>query len=56
METDKRGRRVRRQFSDEFKAGAVRLVVEEGKSINAVARDLDLTPSALSQWVKHAEA
>ena len=56
METDKRGRRVRRQFSDEFKAGAVRLVLEEGKSINAVARELDLTPSALSLWVKHAEA
>ena len=56
METDKRGRRVRRQFSDEFKAGAVRLVLEEGKSINAVARELDLTPSALSQWVQHAQA
>jgi transposase len=49
-------RRVRRQFSEEFKAGAVRLVLEEGKTIGAVARELDLTPSALSQWVKHAQA
>jgi transposase len=56
METDKRGRRLRRQFSDEFKAGAVRLVLEEGKSVNGVARELDLTPSALSVWVKHAQA
>jgi transposase len=47
---------VRRQFSEEFKAGAVRLVLEEGKTIGAVARELDLTPSALSQWVKHAQA
>lgn len=36
-------RRVRRQFSEEFKEGAVRLVLDEGKTIGAVARDLDLT-------------
>ncbi len=39
-------RRVRRQFSEEFKAGAVRLVLEEGKTVGAVARELDLTASA----------
>jgi transposase len=49
-------RRVRRQFSEEFKAGAVRLVLEHGKTIGAVARELDLTASALRQWVKHAQA
>jgi transposase-like protein len=31
-------RRVRRQFTDEFKAGVVRLVLDDGKAINAVAR------------------
>ena len=46
----------RRQFTDEFKAGAVRLVLDEGKTVAQVARDLDLTPSALSGWVKHAQA
>lgn len=46
----------RRQFADEFKAGAVRLVLDEGKTVAQVARDLDLTPSALSGWVKHAQA
>jgi transposase len=56
METDKRGRRVRRQFSEEFKVGAIRLVLDEGKSVNAVARELDLTASALGVWVKHAQA
>lgn len=34
----------RRRFSEEFKAGAVRLVKEKGKSVGAVARELDLTP------------
>jgi transposase len=37
-------------------AGAVRLVLDEGKRIGAVARELDLTPSSLSNWVRHAQA
>ena len=52
----KKARRVRRQFSEEFKAGAARLVIEEGKSVGAVARELDLTPSALSGWVRAGQA
>src|SRR3954467_4975538 len=47
---------ARRQFAEEFKAGAIRLVLDEGKTIAEVARDLDLTPSALSGWVKQARA
>jgi transposase len=50
------GRRPRRQFTDEFKEGAVRLVLDDGKSVGAVARDLDLSASALALWVKHALA
>jgi transposase len=49
-------RRARRRFSEEFKAGAVRLVLDEGKTVGAVARELDLTPSALGAWVRQAEA
>jgi transposase len=56
MGSDKRGRRARRQFSDEFRAGAVRLVLDEGETVGAVARELDLTPSALSQRVRHVQA
>jgi len=56
METSKSGRRVRRRFSEEFKEGAVRLVLDEGKTVGAVARELDLTASALSLWVQHARA
>jgi transposase len=49
-------RRPRRQFDDEFKAQAVRLVLDEGKSIGSVARDLDLTESNLRIWVVRARA
>jgi transposase len=51
-----RAKRARRQFTDEFRAGAVRLVLDEGKRISEVARDLDLTASALRTWVERARA
>ena len=47
-------KRKRRRFSPEQKADAVRLVRQTG-SIPQVARDLDLTESALRHWVKQAE-
>ena len=56
MGSTKTGRRARRQFTDEFRAGVVRLVLDEGKSIGVVARELDLTPSSLAMWVRHARA
>jgi transposase InsO family protein len=40
-------RRPRRQFTDEFKAGVVRQVLDEGKSVGAAARDMDLTETAV---------
>ena len=48
-------RRQRRDFTEAFKAQAVRLVRESGKTVSAVARELDLTESALRQWVRDAE-
>ena len=56
MPKDAQGRRARRQFSEEFKEGAIRLVLDEGKTVGAVARELDLTPSALGNWVQRARA
>jgi transposase len=50
------GRRARRKFTDEFKAGVVRLVLDEGKTAGAVARELDLTDSAVREWVARAQA
>ena len=49
-------RRPRRHFSEEYKAGAVRLVLDEGKTVGAVARELDLTETALRTWVERARA
>jgi len=51
-----RKRRPRRRFDDDFKAQAVRLVLDEGKSVGSVARDLDLTESNLRLWVERARA
>ena len=56
MALDKAGRRARRRFTEDFKAGAVRLVLDENRTVGAVARELDLTPSALSLWVRQAMA
>ena len=56
MENGRRKGRVRRSFTEEFKAGAVRLVLDEGKTVAEVARDLDLTASALRGWVERARA
>ncbi len=48
-------KRKRRAFTTEFKAQAVRIVRESGKPISAVARELDLTETALRSWVRQAE-
>lgn len=52
----KKQKRQRRSFTDEFKAAAVKLVIDEGKSITRVAKDLDLTASSLGHWVEQARA
>ena len=56
MAQETKKRRAKRSFSEEFKAGAVRLVLDEGKTVPQVARDLDLTRSSLRLWVEHARA
>ena len=48
-------KRRRRSFTDEFKAKAVQLVRSSGKSVTAVATDLDLTVSSLRSWMMQAE-
>ena len=54
--TEAKKRRQRRAFSDEFKAEAVKLVLQGGKTVAQAAKDLDLTPSSLGQWVERAQA
>jgi transposase len=48
-------KRKRRAFSAEYKAEVVELVRKSGKTIGAVARDLDLTETAVRAWVRQAE-
>jgi transposase len=47
--------RRRRSFTKEFKAEVVALVRQPGNSVASVARDLDLTETAVRVWVKQAE-
>ena len=56
MATTDRPRRARRVFTEEFKAGAVRLVLDGGKTVGRTARELDLTESALRNWVRRERA
>lgn len=49
-------RRERRKFSDEYKAEVVALVRSSGKSIGEISRDLDLTETAVREWVQRADA
>lgn len=44
--------RKRRRFTKEFKLETVQLVKDGSKTIPEIARDLDLTESALRNWVK----
>ena len=53
---DRKPRRTRRRFTDDYKAGAVRLVLDEGQTVAAAARDLGLTESSLRNWVDQARA
>ena len=46
--------RVRRSFPPEFKADAVALVLDEGRSIASVARALGIGESNLGNWVRQA--
>jgi transposase-like protein len=48
-------KRKRRSFTKEFKAEAVRLCKVGDRSVGQVARDLDLTETALRSWVKQAD-
>ena len=48
-------KRKRRKFSAEFKAEAVQLCKVGDRSIGQVAKDLDLTETALRAWVERAE-
>src|SRR5688500_15689900 len=45
----------RKQFTKEFKEGAVRLVTEQGRTISDAAQSLGISPWTLSRWIKAAK-
>ena len=45
-------RRKKRVFSKEFKAEAVKLVLEQGMTRVQVAQDLDLAQQQVSSWIR----
>ena len=48
-------RRRRRAFTDSFKAEVVELCRKGDRSVAEVARELDLTETAVRRWVHQAE-
>lgn len=45
----------RRQFTPEFKQETVALVVRSGQSANQVAKDLGISQTSLSRWLRQAK-
>src|SRR3954451_5625982 len=44
----------RQKFDPEFRDGAVRLVLETGRPIAEIAREIDVNPGTLGNWVDRA--
>ena len=47
-------KRKRRSFTPEYKAEVVRLAETSGKTPGQIARELDLTETAVRAWIKQA--
>jgi transposase len=46
----------RKPYDNEFKREAVRLVIEEGRKASEVERNLGITPSLVSRWIREMKA
>ena len=47
--------RPRRFFSPEYKGEVVELIRSTGKTVGQVAKELDLTETAVREWVRRAD-
>jgi transposase-like protein len=54
--SDGKKKRTRRKFTDEFKWDAAALVLDTGRPIAQVARELDVYESSLGRWVAQERA
>lgn len=46
------GNNKQKRYDEEFKASAVKMITEKGRSISEVSRSLDVSSPALRRWVK----
>ncbi len=46
----------RKKYDTAFKLEAIRLVVEEGRKVSEVERNLDISRGTLARWVREQEA
>ncbi len=49
------GRQTRRNYSADFKAEAIRMVIEDGRKTKAVADRLGISPNMLNRWCRKQE-
>ena len=42
----------KKEYTKEFRAGAAKMVIEQGMKAAQVARDLGVAPSSVSTWVR----
>ena len=46
--------KTRRKFSPEFKQEAIELVRQTGKSANQIAKELGISQTSLSRWLRES--
>lgn len=49
------GSNKQKRYDEEFKASAVKMVIEKGRAISEVCRSLDISEPALRRWVMVAK-
>jgi transposase-like protein len=55
MDEPKKKKRMRRTFTEAFKAEAVRLCKVGDRTVHQVAEDLNLTETALRAWIRRSK-
>ncbi len=52
-EITKESRRGRRTFEKDFKLGAIKMIIEGGKSVREISEDLGISQNTLLHWKKN---
>lgn len=45
------GNNKQKRYDEEFKASAVKMIIEKGRDVSEVSKSLDVSRSALRRWV-----